>query len=128
MGATCPRRRGFTVIELLVVLAAIGLLLAVALPRYVQHVDAAREVALKHNLRALREAIDKYHADRGRYPESLQELVATHYLRQVPEDPITRRGDGWRTLAPAQGAGGRVQDVRSGAAGKASDGSDYADW
>lgn len=128
MAGTCSRRLGFTVIELLVVLAAIGLLLAVALPRYVQHVDSAREVTLKHNLRALREAIDMYYADRGRYPESLQELVVARYLREVPDDPIAKRGDRWRTIAPAEGVAGRVYDVRSSAAGKAGDGSDYADW
>lgn len=122
------RPSGFTVIELLVVLAAIGLLLAVAAPRYVQHVDAAREVALKHNLRALREAIDRYRADHGRYPDALQDLVTARYLRQIPEDPIAQRKDGWRTLPPADGLPGRVHDVRSAAPGKAADGSDYAAW
>lgn len=124
------RRRpvGFTVIELLVVLAAIGLLLAVAAPRYVQHVDAAREVALKHNLRAMREAIDKFHADHGRYPESLQELVARRYLRAVPDDPVAQRPEAWRIVPPAAAEAGKVYDVRSSAAGRAMDGSDYAGW
>lgn len=127
-------RRGFTVIELLVVLAAIALLLSIAAPRYIAHLDQAREVALKHDLRALRDAIDKFNADQLRYPETLDELVARRYLRSLPIDPITQRADSWVLLMPADGgsvatAGARgVADVRSGAKGRAQDGSDYAGW
>lgn len=120
--------RGFTVIELLVVLAAIALLLAVSVPRYVQHVDTAREVALKQNLRAMREAIDKFYADQARYPQALDELVSRRYLRAVPVDPITERSDSWVPVAPAGGATGAVFDVRSGAPGQARDGTAYAVW
>jgi general secretion pathway protein G len=119
--------RGFTVIELLVVLAALGLLLAIAAPRYAEHVDRAREVTLQHNLRNMREAIDKFHADRGRYPQALQELVAERYLARVPVDPMTDRPDGWVLVAPARGAQG-VADVRSSAPGTGRDGSAYASW
>ena len=126
---TLPPRRlahlGFTVIELLVVLAAIALLLAVAAPRYVQHLDRAREVTLKTSLHALREAIDKFQADQSRAPASLAELVQRGYLRRVPLDPITERDDSWALQA---GAGGDIADVRSGAAGTARDGSAYASW
>ena len=118
---------GFTVIELLVVLAAIGLLLAVAAPRYVAHVDRAREVALRHDLRALREAIDKFQADQMRYPATLNELVERRYLRAVPVDPITERSDSWLVLPPAHGGPGAF-DVKSGATGRAMDGSSYASW
>lgn len=126
------RRKGFTVIELLVVLAAVGLLLAVAAPRYVQHLDAAREVTLKENLRAMRDAIDKFYGDQGRYPGALEELVTKRYLRAVPTDPLTGSAGTWRVVAPngassgAQDAG--VFDVRSGAQGQARDGSTYAAW
>lgn len=120
------RSRGFTVIELLVVLAALALLLAVASPRYVQHLDQAREVTLKSSLQSMREAIDKFSADQSRPPAALAELVQRGYLRRVPVDPITQRDDTW-VLQAAAGAIG-IADVRSGAAGLASDGSAYAAW
>lgn len=128
-----PPRTGFTVLEMLVVLAAIALLLAVAAPSYIQHVDTAREVALRENLRAMRDAIDKFHADQSRYPMSLGELVDRRYLRSVPPDPLTQRADSWVTLPPkaagADGAAdGAVADVRSGAVGQGRDGSTYASW
>ncbi|WP_341893363.1 prepilin-type N-terminal cleavage/methylation domain-containing protein, partial [Variovorax sp. YR752] len=72
---------GFTIIELLVVMAALGLLLAIVAPRYVNHVDQAREAVLRQNLAGLRDAIDKFYADRARYPADLQELVTERYLR-----------------------------------------------
>jgi general secretion pathway protein G len=122
------RAWGFTVIELLVVLAAIGLLLAVAAPRYSQHVDQAREVALKQDLRALRDAIDKFYADQARYPATLDELVVKRYLRGLPVDPITERTDSWLILAPTGQASGAIFDIRSGAKGTARDGSAYATW
>ena len=122
------RNRGFTVIELLVVLAAIGLLLGVAAPRYVAHLDHARETVLRQDLRQLRDAIDKFYGDQGRYPANLEELVKQRYLRALPEDPITQRVDSWRVVAPTNGAAGAVFDVHSGAPGNARDGSAYAGW
>lgn len=119
---------GFTVIELLVVLAAIALLLSVAAPRYVQHLDAARDVALKENLRQMRDAIDKFYADQARYPVALDELVTRRYLRSLPVDPVTQRADSWVIVAPANRAQGGVFDVRSSAPGQARDGSLYATW
>lgn len=121
-------RRGFTVVELLVVLAAIALLLSVAAPRYVQHLDNARDVTLKENLRQVRDAIDKFYADQGRYPQALEELVAKRYLRSLPVDPVTQRSDSWVLVAPSGKATGAVFDVRSGAQGQARDGSAYASW
>jgi|SRR4051812_37652984 general secretion pathway protein G len=124
-----PVTRGFTVVELLVVLAAIGLLLAVAAPRYVQHLDHAREVALRQDLFQMREAIDKFYGDQQRYPATLGELVTRRYLRQLPEDPLTGSVDSWVTQAtPASAAPAGVVDVHSGAAGVAQDGSAYASW
>jgi len=125
------KSRGFTLIELLVVLAALAVLLSLVTPRYVEHVDRSREVVLRHNLAAIRDAIDKFRADRTRYPLGLQELVAERYLSAVPLDPVTERSDSWvlvRPRGPAGGAMGAMADVRSGAAGTARDGSMYAHW
>ena len=122
-----PRQRAFTLIELLVVMAALALLLSIAAPRYVEHVDRARDAVLKHNLIGMREAIDKFYADRVRYPTDLQELVKQRYLREIPLDPITNRADTWvRVPPPGQDIG--LADVRSGATGSARDGSRYASW
>jgi type II secretion system protein G len=122
-------RRGFTLIELLVVMAIIGLLASIAVPRYVDGVDRAREAALKSSLATVRDAIDQYAADRGRYPDTLQDLVRGRYLREQPEDPLTRRRDSWVMVVPPRDSAipGRVFDVRSGAAGRARDGRLYAD-
>lgn len=121
------RDRGFTLIELLVVMAVLGLLLSITAPRYVEHVDRSRETVLRHNLAGLREAIDKFYADRARYPRDLAELVAEQYLRQIPLDPVTDRTDSW-VIVPPRGQQTGVFDVRSGAAGPARDGTAYAAW
>lgn len=128
IGKPVSRLLGFTVIELLVVLAAIGLLLSVAAPRYVQHVDQAREVALRENLYRVRDAIDKFYIDQARYPTNLDELVTKRYLRALPQDPITDRSDSWVIVAPSAQVGGAVYDLRSGAKGLARDGTAYASW
>jgi len=119
---------GFTIIELIVVMAVVGLLLAIVAPSYVEHVDRAREATLRHNLASLREAIDKYYADRARYPKDVAELVQQRYLRQAPLDPITDRSDSWVLVSPPGGGEGMMADVRSGARGQARDGSAYATW
>jgi general secretion pathway protein G len=125
---TAQYRRGFTLIELLVVLAALGVLLALVVPRYVDHVERTRETVLRHNLKHLRAAIDQFHADRDRYPQQLEELVAQRYLKEIPVDPITDRKDSWIMVAPQDGTPGSVRDVRSGASDLARDGSAYAAW
>lgn len=123
-----PRPRGFTLIELLVVLAALALLLGLAVPRYVEHVERARETVLRQNLATMRDAIDKFSADRGRYPEDLAELARERYLRELPRDPLTDRSDTWAVVPPPAGAGGKVFDVHSGAPGTGRDGRPYAVW
>ena len=121
-------QQAFTVIELMVVLACIGLLLAIVAPRYTQHVDQAREVALRQDLRQMRIAIDQFRADQSRYPDTLEELATRGYVRDVPVDPMTGSAGTWRVAPPpGQGATG-VADLHSGAAGTGADGSDYASW
>jgi len=121
-------RRGFTLVELMVVMAIIALLLALALPRYFKHLESSRETILKQDLAVMRDAIDKYHGDTGRYPDSLDALVSAHYLRALPVDPITERADTWQIVAPSGDEAGNMYDIRSGAPGTARDGSAYADW
>lgn len=123
--------RGFTLIELLVVMAALGLLLSLAAPRYLEHLERSRETVLRHNLVGMRDAIDKFSADRSRYPNDLNELVQQRYLRHVPLDPVTDRYDSWMVVPPPNapaGQSGPVYDVRSGAPGNAKDGTAYASW
>ena len=120
--------RGFTLIELLVVLAIVGTLLTLALPRYFGSVDKSKEAVLKENLFQMREAISRYHADKGRYPETLEALAADKYLRKVPLDPVTDSAATWIVVAPEDPQKGGVYDVRSGAPGKGADGSEYAQW
>ena len=114
--------RGFTLIELLVVLVIIGGLVAIAAPRYLHRVDLAKETVLASDLATMRDAVDKFFGDTGRYPASLDELVAQRYLRRIPPDPITERADTWVVVAPPTSDQGAVYDVKSGALGTASDG------
>jgi general secretion pathway protein G len=122
------RRAGFTLIELLIVLAIIGVLLTLALPRYFGSVERSKETVLKENLHQMRDAISRYYSDKGRYPESLDALAADRYLRQVPLDPVTESAGTWQIVQPADPQRGGIYDVRSGAPGKARDGTDYAQW
>lgn len=118
--------RGFTLLELMVVLAIIALLLTIATPRYFLHLDRAKENALKQSLFIVRDALDKYQTDKGHPPNSLDELVAEHYLRQRPLDPITERSDTWTVISGENSSG--IQDLHSGAPGTGLDGTPYADW
>lgn len=121
-------RRGFTLIELLVVMAVIAMLLTIALPRYFGSVERSKEVTLKQSLNVMRDAIDKFYADNGRYPDSLGDLVDKRYIRAVPVDPITESTDTWTVVAPPEGAAkGSVYDVKSGAPGKTHDGVEFAE-
>jgi general secretion pathway protein G len=122
------KRSGFTLIELLVVLAIIATLLTIAVPRYYSSLDKSKEAVLKENLYQLRDAIGKYYADRGKYPETLQALATDKYLRSVPLDPVTDSATTWIVVAPEDPQKGGVFDVKSGAEGKALNGTEFVTW
>jgi general secretion pathway protein G len=108
-----PRRsRGFTMIELVVVMAVLGLLLSIALPRYMAALDKGREKVLVNNIAQLREAIDRHYGDRGAYPDRLDDLVERRYLRAVPLNPYTEAAD-WVVVPPPSGQKGQVYDIRA---------------
>ena len=121
-------RNGFTLIELLVVMAIIATLLTLAVPRYFGSIERSKEAVLKQDLAALRETIDKFYGDTGRYPDSLEELVTKKYLRGVPVDPITESSATWVLVQPLDPKMGLVRDVKSGAQGTGLDGSAYVNW
>jgi len=127
------RERGFTLIELLVVIALISILAAMAVVQYRNSIQRTQEATLKTDLFRMRDAIDQYYADKGKYPSSLDSLVSDGYMRKVPEDPFTKTSDSWQTVPaepdpgnPSAEAG--IYDVKSGAQGQALDGSNFADW
>jgi general secretion pathway protein G len=122
------RSRGFTIIELMAVLAIIALLVSYVAPKYFNSVNRAEEAALRNNLFQLRDSIDKFYSDNARYPNDLGELVQQRYLRAIPVDPLTRRSDTWIIVPPPQSTAGAVFDVRSGATGRAADGSEFRSW
>jgi len=105
--------RGFTLIELVIVMATIALLLTLAVPRYFNTIENGKASVQRQNLATIRDAIDKFHGDQGRFPENLDELVSERYLRAVPVDPYTAAPD-WITVAPEDPTLGGVYDVRSG--------------
>ncbi|MBC7995260.1 MAG: prepilin-type N-terminal cleavage/methylation domain-containing protein [Rhizobacter sp.] len=123
------RARGFTLMELMVVMAIIASLMTLALPRYFNSVERSREAVLRQDLSIMRDAIDKFFADRGRYPNTLDELAERRYLRRVPVDPVTESASTWVVVAPPEGEVREgVYDVRSGAPGQSLDGEAYESW
>ncbi len=121
-------RKGFTLIELLVVLGIVALLLTLAVPRYFPTVDGAKETVLHDNLRNMRDVIDQYYADRGRYPDTLEQLVEKKYLRALPVDPITDSTETWILVPPEDASKGAIYSIRSGAPGNGRNGKPYSEW
>lgn len=102
---------GFTLIEMLVVMTLIAMLLTLAVPRYFGSLDKGRDRVQQQNVATLRDAIDKFKADLGRYPDNLEELVVKKYLRQIPLDPVTEAAD-WVIVSPADPQEGNVYDIQ----------------
>ena len=132
-GRWLARPHGFTLTELLVVIALISVLAAMAVVQYRNSVLSSQEAVLKTNLFRMRDAIDQYYADKNRYPSSIDALVSDGYMRRIPEDPITKSADTWQTIPAEPDPGSTssdpgIYDVKSGAPGTALDGSAYADW
>jgi len=126
-------RAGFTLIELMIVMSLIVILASIGLTLYTNSVIRAKESVLKEDLFRMRDAIDQYYADKGKYPVTLDSLVSEKYLRSIPVDPFTNSADTWRSIQsepdptnPTAEPG--VYDVRSGSDQKAIDGTNYADW
>jgi prepilin-type N-terminal cleavage/methylation domain len=122
-----PASKGFSLIELIVVVAIVSVLLMVAYPRYQASVDRAETTALLSNIQQLRIALDRYYEDKGRYPDSLQRLVDDRYLRALPVDPVTGRSDTWILVTANAEQGSGIVDVRSGAPGSNAGGVPYRD-
>ena len=110
--ARYPKIWGFTLIELMVVMVLIALLLTLAVPRYFGTIDTGKQSVQRQNISVIRDAIDKYYGDLGKYPETLQDLVDKKYLRSVPVDPITGKSD-WVTVPPTDPNLTGVYDIRS---------------
>jgi general secretion pathway protein G len=125
--------RGFTLIELMIVMVIIGLLAAIAVPMYVQSVRHAKEAVLREDLRTMRSAIDAYTVDKQKAPQSLDDLVEAGYLKSMPKDPFTNRTDTWvggqdDTLQSVDQTEPGINDVHSGAQEVGSDGTSYSSW
>jgi general secretion pathway protein G len=136
--ARAPRRkpageRGFTLIELIIVMTVIGLLASIAIPSYLNSVKKAREAVLREDLHTMRSAIDSFTVDKEQAPQTLDDLVQAGYLKTIPVDPITNHNDTWitsqsDTLTSITETQGGISDIHSGAQGLATDGSNYSTW
>lgn len=122
-----PVSRGFTLVELLLVLFVIALLASLVAPVVTGSIQRARESSLKEDLHVMRKAIDDFYSDTGRYPESLAQLVEKRYLRKVPADPMTDKVETW-VVVKGEGKDTGIMDVRSGSEEKSPDGVPYRDW
>lgn len=133
MAARHGRSLGFTLIEMVMVIAIIGILLAMAVPSYRSTIRASQEAVLRDDLFQMRSLIDQYTLDKQQAPQSLDDLVTAGYLRAIPRDPFTNSSTTWQTtsddsvMSPDQTEGG-ISDVHSGASGVGLDGTPYSSW
>ncbi|RMH07740.1 MAG: prepilin-type N-terminal cleavage/methylation domain-containing protein [Nitrospirae bacterium] len=125
------QRQGYTLLELMIVVAIAGILITLAVPSFQRAAVKAREAALKQNLFTLRSVIDQYYADTGEYPKSLESLVKAGYLRAIPLDPFTKSADTWQLIFEAEPEEGEIPgifDVHSGSDLIALNGTPYNEW
>ena len=124
---------GFTLVELMIVMAIIGVLATLAIPSFVGALKQAREAVLKEDLHVLRTAIDSYTADKQKAPQSLDDLITDGYLKTIPEDPMTHSKDTWvtdtiDTLSSVDQTDPGIKNIHSGAQDQGSDGQPYSEW
>jgi general secretion pathway protein G len=124
---------GFTLVELMIVMAIIGILALIAIPSYIGAIRQAREAVLKEDLHVMRNAIDSYTADKQKAPQSLDDLIQEGYLKTIPEDPMTRSKETWQTetsdaLHSLDQTDPGIDDIHSGSQEQGSDGQPYSTW
>ncbi len=128
-----PGEQGFTLVELMIVMLIIGVLAAIAIPSYVSSLRNAREAVFREDLHVMRQAIDSYTMDKEKAPQSLDDLVTTGYLRELPVDPMTHSSSTWvpdqdESLQSVDQTQGGITNVHSGSAQTGSDGRAYTEW
>ena len=125
-------KKGYTLVELMIVVAIVGILVTLAIPTFQQSALKAREAALKQNLFTMRAVIDQFYADQGDYPSDLEALVEAKYIRDIPVDPFTKSNTTWNLIYEEQEEGddspAGIYDVKSGSEGTALDGTPYKEW
>ena len=121
------RSAGFTLVELLIVMAIVAMLISIVAPRYLGSLEKAKEVTLQEDLKVMRLSIDRFYADKGRYPDTLLELVDEKYLRSLPLDPYTDSQGTWIVISPGEAELSGIADVRSGALGASRGGVRFGD-
>ncbi len=120
--------RGFTLIELMIVMSILGILLTLSQPMYRESTIKAKEAVLMENLFTMRNVIDQYYVDKERYPDSLDDLASDNYIRTIPIDPFTKSIDSWQLIPPPDGYSGNVYDVHSGSDLLSLGGTPYNEW